>query len=100
MSKKRGAYRSRKLETKKRDDRRRRESAIYNDDEKAGWVSLKGQDRPCGKPRSRYIKSYEIDQETELELGKAIEGKSDRFEKYAAARMLVAQAMLKGLIRE
>jgi hypothetical protein len=30
----------------------------------------------------------------------AIEGKSDKFDKYAAARMIVAQAMVKGLIKE
>jgi len=101
MSKKRGAYRSRKLETKKRNDERRRESGIYHDDERKKWVSLKGREYKHVIPnRLLYIKTEDIDPETEAELGKAIEGKSDKFDRYAAARMIVAQAMAKGLIRE
>jgi hypothetical protein len=101
MSKKRGAYRSRKLQTKKRDDERRRESAIYHDDGKHGWVSIKGRDqKPVPPARRLYIKTEDIDPETEAELGNAIEGKSEKFDKYAAARMIVAVAMSKGLIRE
>jgi hypothetical protein len=101
MSKKRGAYRSRKLQTKKRDDERRRESAIYHDDEKPGWVSIKGrQGDPVPPCRRLYIKTEDIDPETEAELGNALSGQSEKFDKYAAARMIVAQAMAKGIIRE
>ena len=101
MSKKRGPYRSRKLQTKKRDDERRRESAIYHDDDKPGWVSIKGrQGDPVPPCRRIYIKTEDIDPETEAELGNAIEGKSEKFDRYAAARMLVAVAMSKGLIQE
>ena len=101
MSKKRGAYRSRKLETKKRNDERRRESGIYFEDDTKKWVSLKGRECKAVPPNRRlYIKTEDIDPETEEELGMAIEGKSDKFDKYAAARMIVAQAMVKGLIKE
>jgi len=101
MNKKRGAYRSRKLETKKRNDERRRESGIYYEDDTKKWVSLKGREYKYVTPNRRlYIKTEDIDPETETELGMAIEGKSDKFDKYAAARMLVAQAMEKGLIKE
>jgi hypothetical protein len=101
MSKKRGAYRSRKVETKKRDDQRRRESDIYHDEDAKKWVSLKGRQSPPVLPNRRlYIKPEDIDPETEAELGKAIHGKSDKFDRYAAARMIVAQAMAKGLIKE
>jgi len=101
MSKKRGAYRSRKVETKKRDDQRRRESGIYYEDETKKWVSLKGREFKAVPPNRRlYIKTEDIDPDTEAELGMAIEGKSDKFDKYAAARMIVAQAMSKGLIKE
>jgi len=100
MSKKRGAYRSRKIETKKRDNERRRESGIYYDDESKNWVSLKGREYKPVPPNHRlYIKTEDIDPETEAELGKAIEGKSDIYDKYAAARMLVAQALSKNLIK-
>jgi hypothetical protein len=101
MSKKRGAYRSRKLQTKKRDDERRRESAIYNEDQKPGWVSIKGKQRDPAPPTRRlYIKTEDIDPETEEELGNALSGESNRYDKYAAARMIVAVAMAKGIIRE
>lgn len=101
MSKKRGAYRSRKIETKKRDDERRRESGIYYEDETKKWVSLKGREFKAVPPNRRlYIKTEDIDPDTEAELGEAIEGKSDKFDRYAAARMIVAQAMSKGLIKE
>jgi hypothetical protein len=101
MNKKRGAYRSRKLETKKRNDERRRESGIYYEDDTKKWLSLKGREYKSVTPNRRlYIKTEDIDPETEAELGMAIEGKSDKFDKYAAARMLVAQAMEKGLIKE
>jgi hypothetical protein len=64
-------------------------------------VSLKNREYKAVMPKRRlYIKTEDIDPETEAELGMAIEGKSDKFDKYAAARMLVAQAMVKGLIRE
>lgn len=101
MNKNRGAYRSRKLETKKRNDERRRESGIYYEDDTKKWVSLKGREYKHVIPNRRlYIKTEDIDPETEAELGRAIEGKSDKFDKYAASRMLVAQAMAKGLIKE
>jgi hypothetical protein len=105
MSKKRGAYRSRKLQTKKRDDERRRESsgteAFWSFAEKKIWVSIKGREqKPVPPVRRLYIKTEDIDPETEAELGNAIEGKSEKFDKYAAARMIVAVAMSKGLIRE
>jgi hypothetical protein len=101
MNKKRGAYRSRKVETKKRDDQRRKESSIYHDDDAKKWVSLKGREyKPVPQKRRLYIKTEDIDPDTEAELGMAIEGKSDKFDRYAAARMLVAQAMEKGLIKE
>ena len=89
------------METKKRDDERRRESGIYYEEGVKKWVSMKGRERkPVPTNRRLYIKTEDIDPETEAELGKAIEGKSDRFDKYAAARMIVAQAMSKGLIKE
>lgn len=89
------------METKKRDDERRRESGIYYEDGVKKWVSLKGREhKPFPTNRRIYIKTEDIDPETEAELGKAIEGKSDKFDKYAAARMLVAQAMEKGLVKE
>jgi len=101
MSKQRGAYRSRKVETKKRDDQRRRESGIYHDEDTKKWVSLKGREyKPVVPNRRLYIKTEDIDPETEAELGMAIEGKSDNFDRYAAARMIVAQGMAKGLIKE
>jgi hypothetical protein len=101
MNKKRGVYRSRKLETKKRNDERRRESSIYYEDDTKKWVSLKGREYKHVSPNRRlYIKTEDIDPETEAELGEAIEGKSEKFDKYAAARMIVAQAMSKGLIKE
>ena len=101
MSKQRGAYRSRKVETKKRDDQRRRESSIYHDEDTKKWVSIKGREfKPVPPNRRLYIKTEDIDPDTEAELGEAIEGKSDKFDRYAAARMLVAQAMAKGLIKE
>ena len=46
MSKKRGAYRSRKLETKLRDNDRRRESAIYSEEEKKNMGELEGEATP------------------------------------------------------
>lgn len=101
MSKKRGAYRSRKMETKKRDDERRRESGIYYEDGVKRWVSLKGREfKPVPMNRRRYIKTEDIDPETESDLADAIEGKSEKYDKYAAARMIVAQAMSKGVIKE
>lgn len=101
MNKKRGTYRSRKLETKKRNDERRRESSIYFEDDTKKWVSFKGREYKHVTPNRRlYIKTEDIDPETEAELAMAIEGKSDKFDRYAAARMLVAQAMAKGLIKE
>jgi len=101
MSKRRGAYRSRKRETKKRDDERRRESGIYYEDGVRKWVSIKNRKEITIQPNRRlYIKTEDIDPETEAELGNAIEGKSKRFDRYAAARMIVAQAMAKGIIIE
>jgi len=103
MSKKRGAYRSRHLETKRRDDERRKSDglAFYRGDDPPKWISIKGkQGDPVTPCRRRYIKTEDIDPETEKELGNAIEGKSERFDRYAAARMIVAVAMAKGIISE
>ena len=103
MSKKRGVYRSRKLETKRRDNDARKgdDLAFYRDPERTGWVSIRGKQGDALPPcRRLYIKTEDIDPETEAELGNAIEGKSERFDKYAAARMIVAVAMAKGIIRE
>jgi len=89
------------METKKRDDERRRESGIYYEDGEKKWVSLKGREfKPVPTNRRLYIKTEDIDPETECELGNALSGQSPKFDKYAAARMLVAQAMSKGIIKE
>lgn len=89
------------METKKRDDERRRESGIYYEEGVKKWVSLRGKERkPVPTNRRIYIKTEDIDPETEMELGIALDGVSDKFDKYAAARMIVAQAMSKGLITE
>ena len=89
------------METKKRDDERRRESGIYYEDGVKKWVSLKGREfKPCPTNRRLYLKTEDIDPETEAELGNALDGQSAKFDKYAAARMLVAQAMAKGIIKE
>lgn len=96
----RGAYRSRRLETKKRDDDRRRESTIYHDEEKKNWTSLKGkQAPPSDRKRTVYIAVEEVDKETEGELERAIGGDSQRVDRYQAARIVVAQAIEKGLIK-
>jgi hypothetical protein len=89
------------METKKRDDERRRESGIYYEDGVKKWVSIKGREhKPVPTNRRLYIKTEDIDPETEAELGNALSGDSDKFDKYAAARMIVAQAMSKGIISE
>jgi hypothetical protein len=99
MSKKRGAYRSRKLETKLRDNERRRESAIYYEEEKKTWVSLKGKQRPPTEIlRTRYVAIDAIDAETQQELTRAVGGGSHRLDRYQAARIIVAQAIERGLI--
>jgi hypothetical protein len=99
MSKKRGAYRSRKLETKLRDNDRRRESAIYCEEEKKTWVSLKGKQRPPTEIlRTRYVALDTIDAETQQELTRAVGGGSHRLDRYQAARIVVAIAIERGLI--
>jgi hypothetical protein len=99
MSKKRGVYRSRKLETKRRDNDRRRESAVYYEEEKKTWVSLKGKQRPPTEIiRPRYVSLESIDPETEQELTRAVAGGSHRLDRYQAARIIVAQAIERGLI--
>jgi hypothetical protein len=101
MSKKRGSYRSRRTETKKRADDRRRESGIYHEEEKKVWVSLKGKQVPPPlKIRPRYLTPTYIDPETKTELERAVSGDSLMLDRYQAARIIAADAIERRLIRE
>ena len=101
MSKKRGVYRSRRVETKKRDNDRRRESGIYHEEEKKVWVSLKGKQVPPPlKIRPRYLTPTYIDPETKTELERAVSGDSLMLDRYQASRIIVADAIERRLIRE
>lgn len=100
MSKQRGVYRSRRTETKKRSDDRRRESGIYYEEEKKVWVSLKGkQVPPALKIRPRYLTPTDIDPETKTELVRAVSGDSLMIDRYQAARMIIADAIERGLAK-
>ena len=100
MSEKRGVYRSRRTETKKRSDDRRRESAIYHEEEKKVWVSLKEtQVPPPLKIRPRYLTPTYIDPETKSELIRAVSGGSLMIDRYQAARMIIADAIERGLAK-
>lgn len=100
MSKKRGSYRSRRTETKKREDDRRRESAIYHEEEKKVWVSLKGkQSPPPVRIRPRYLTPTSVDPECKEELMRAVSGGSLRLCRYEAARLIIADAIERGIAR-
>lgn len=101
MSKKRGSYRSRRTETKKRSDDRRRESAIYYEEEKTVWVSLKGkQSPPPLKIRPRYLTPTDVDPESKAELMRAVSGESLLLDRYKAARIIIADAIERGLAKQ
>lgn len=104
MSKKRGVYRMRHIETKRRDNEARKgdDLAFYHDPEKpTGWVSLKGKQQPPeNRIRQEYIAVETIDPETQRELVRAVSGGSHKLDRYHAARIIVAQAIERGLIRE
>ncbi len=100
MSKKRGVYRSRRTETKKRSDDRRRESAIYYEEEKTVWVSLKGKQTPPPlKIRPRYLTPNDVDPESKAELIRAVGGESLRLCRYEAARIIIADAIERGIVK-
>ena len=100
MSKKRGSYRSRRTETKKRADDRRRESGIYHEEEKKVWVSLKGKQVPPPlKIRARYLTPTDIDPETKTELARAVSGDSLLLDRYQASRIIIADAIERGLAK-
>ena len=104
MSKKRGVYRMRHIETKRRDNEARKGDDLdfYRDPEKpTGWVSLKGKQQPPeNRIRQEYIAVETIDPETQRELVRAVSGGSHKLDRYHAARIIVAQAIERGLIRE
>ena len=100
MSEKRGVYRNRRTETKKRSDDRRRQSAIYHEEEKKVWVSLKGKQVPPPlKIRPRYLTPTYIDAETKSELIRAVSGDSLLIDRYEASRMIIADAIERGLAK-
>jgi hypothetical protein len=100
MSKKRGSYRSRRTETKKRADDRRRESGIYHEEDKKVWVSLKGKQVPPPlKIRPRYLTPTDIDPETKTELDRAVIGASLMIDRYEASRIIIADAIERGLAK-
>jgi hypothetical protein len=100
MSKKRGVYRSRRTETKKRADDRRGESAIYYEEEKKVWVSLKGKQVPPPlKIRPRYLTPTDIDSGTKTELARAVSGSSLMIDRYEASRIIIADAIERGLAK-
>jgi hypothetical protein len=100
MSEKRGSYRSRRTETKKRADERRRESGIYHEEEKKFWVSLKGKQVPPPlKIRPRYLTPTDIDPETKTELERAVSGNSLLLDRYEASRIIIADAIEQGLAK-
>jgi len=87
------------METKKRDDERRRESGIYYEDGEKKWVSLKGrQPLPTSKIRPRYVIIEDVDRDTESELERAVDGRSQRLDRYQAARIIAAKAIEQGIL--
>jgi hypothetical protein len=93
----------RHIETKRRDNEARKgdDLAFYREPERTGWVSLKGkQHAPENRIRQEYIAVENIDPETQRELVRAVSGGSHKLDRYHAARIIVAQAIERGLIRE
>jgi hypothetical protein len=93
----------RHIETKRRDNEARKgdDLAFYREPERTGWVSLKGkQHSPENRIRQEYIAVENIDPETQRELVRAVSGGSHKLDRYHAARIIVAQAIERGLIRE
>jgi hypothetical protein len=72
---------------------------MYYEPESKQWISLKSKQlAPSFNRRLRYVAVEEVT-ESDKELARAISGESQRIEKYQAARIVVAQAIEKGLIK-
>jgi hypothetical protein len=73
-------------------------SELYEEGINIKWVKIRWQNQQEVKKYTRYLKTEDIDKEVEKELLLALDGKSEKYTKYQAARMVVALGLNKGLI--
>jgi hypothetical protein len=89
---KRTAYRRRAEKTEKK------ATIIYAP--QGQWKSIKGNQLLTGKMFARMrLDGEEIGHDGRVELEKALEGQSSQIDKYTAARLIVLDAMQRGLIK-